>query len=447
MVNLDDNFDDYSTYFDDQPSNVPMKQMDGGREAMMRFQGAFTPFMVRAPKVVMNPAAATFSNLAAAMMGLKEKKLRTSLQHFRKYEQSRNTALAEARRVADGYRNIMRKSYSNPYLMKTQLMQAARDYQDPLMINALQGQDPGAAYNRMTELSKLNDLVESEGGKLRDYYGKKVMGTRRMLKELIPEDLAIVDQINFDRGQRGEEPWSLEDYYYAKGVFKSPKQQEFPNEYQVYQLAQQDPEFAKFYQTGRYKPEATPNKIQEYEYAKQQGYQGTFMDYMKETKPGNEWDFENMPGQEAIPGTETQPPATQKKQMGMGEGILRGMAGVIPGGTNILDKFMPPSTQEQPQTQGIDEIFGSPEQPGVVEGTGGTGAGMDMGGFIKEQIQSGADPVQLFAELNRQYEETGDENMNPARYWELFGFKNLDEKSRKALLENTGTIRLGPGVE
>lgn len=540
MVNHDDNFDDYSTYFDDMQANTPMKSMEGARDAMMRFQGAFTPFMTRAPKGAMSPAAATFSNLAAAMMGLKEKKLRTSLQHFKKYEQSRNTALSEARRVADGYRNIMRKSYSNPYHMKTQLMQAARDYQDPLMINALQGSDPAAAYNRMTELSKLNDLVEGESGKLRDYYGKRVMGTRRMLKELVPEDLAIMDQINFDRQRRGEEPWTLEDYYYAKGVFKSPQQQEFPKEYELYQLAQHDPEFRQFYQDMKARPESMSNRMKEYQFAQGQGYKGSLMDFIKETmgKEGMS-DFDTSGGVEQgqeDQTSQTQPAQTQKQDVGMGGGILRGMASMFPGGTELIDRFTSPQAPTpEGKSESLDDIFGSPEMPGnftgfptkhplvrnpdgsvsgallggfeidgrhyviptmvggkrltgeqavdiarqygldkypsfateqeasafaqkyhsridengriMPEGTGGMGAGMDMGSFIRQKVQEGADPVQLFAQMNREYERTGDENMNPSRYWKLFGFQNLSEEERKALMQNTGTIRLGPGVE
>lgn len=282
MIDLESLPDQAATAFDetDQEMMIPRFRAPQLKKSFTDFGYFALPVSARLPKSYGNAMASGFNSLTAAMKALSRGKLRSALTRSREADRQFSVIETQIKNTLEGYRNIVRRTQGNPDLMNLDLREMAQATGDDVLLRELAGmagaQVPQVAQGRLNELDKFGAELQLKRERLKLDTIKTILDARKMLKPVQYDDITVLDRINQERALSGMPPMAMEEYLHFKANMKEAK----PETVKEYEKSQQDPEFAEFLKNKK----SMPNKIQEYEYAKQQGYQGSLVEYIKETQ-------------------------------------------------------------------------------------------------------------------------------------------------------------------
>lgn len=339
------------------------------------------PISARLPKPMGSRVVAGLNMMTMAMRAIKKGKVREALARSRDADREFSQVEKALRSAAGKYGNIMR-SQTNPEIANLDFRAEAAQGLDQQLLDMLQGgagqQSSRAVTDRMNEFDKFAQQMQLKREQHKLNVIKTMLDAYRLLKPVQTDDLVNLDQINRERSLSGLAPMKLEEFMQMKATLKP---ETTPSSLKEFQASKEDPEYANFLkerQAGK-EPNA-PTAIQEYEYAKQNGYTGSFMDFKKETSGKRSFRdmFDSMAEEKA--GGEKEKPATQ--------------------GAPPKQQALPSPTQAPPPTGMTPDRIES---------------------IIRKQInETGTDPRKVWQDLEQKYKTTGDEMYNPSKYLSLF---------------------------
>lgn len=369
MIDLETLPDRVATAFDetDQEMMIPRFRSPQLKKSFTDFGYFALPVSARLPKSYGNAMASGFNSLTAAMKALSRGKLRAALTRSREADRQFSVIETQIKSTLDGYRNIVRRTQNNPDLMNLDLREMAQATGDDALLRELTGmagvQIPQIAQGRLNELDKFGAELQLKRERLKLDTIKTILDAHKMLKPVQFEDITVLDRINQERALSGMAPMAMEEYLH----FKANTKESEPETAKEYEKAKTDPEYLAFIE--KMKGKEGTNKTKEYEYAKTQGYQRSFVDFIKETRPNGFFGDED---------DEPVKPTTDVEAFSNYAGL------------------QPTQTQQQPAGQPID-----------------------MRARILSEIQK-SDPKTVYKNLSEAYQQTGKEELNPSKYLDIF---------------------------
>lgn len=282
MIDLESLPDKVGTAFDEADDDVmiPRFRSPQLKKSFTDFGYFALPVSARLPQTYGNGITSGLNLLTTAMRALSRGKLRTALTKARDADRQFSAVEAQINNTLDGYRSIMRKTQDNPELMNLDMREMAQATGDQALLSELAGiaaaQTPKIAQGRLNELDKFGYELQLKRDRLKLDTIKTIFEAHKMLKPVEFEDITTLDRINQERALSGMAPMTMEEYMH----FKSNTKENEPPSVQEFEKTKTDPEFGEFLKGKK----SMPNKIQEYEYAKSQGYGGSLVEYIKETQ-------------------------------------------------------------------------------------------------------------------------------------------------------------------
>lgn len=338
------------------------------------------PISARLPKPMGSRVVAGLNAMTMAMRAIKKGKVREALAKSREADRELAKVESALRQTAGRYGKIMR-SQTNPEIANLDFRTEAAQGLDQQLLDMLKGggatgQSGRAVTDRMNEFDKFAQQMQLKREQHKLNVIKTMLDAYKLLKPVQTDDLVNLDQINRERSLSGLAPMKLEEYMQMKATLKPETS---PSSLKEFQAAQEDPAYAQFLEARGAKEAKSPTAIQEYEYAKQNGYTGSFMDFKKETSGKRSFRdiFDSMAEEKG--GGEPAPKGMQPKQSA------------------------PPAPTQAPKP---------------------TGGGMSpdrIESIIRKQLnEAQTDPKKVWGDLQQKYEQTGDELYNPSKYLNLF---------------------------
>jgi hypothetical protein len=337
------------------------------------------PISARLPKPMGSKVVAGLNAMTMAMRAIKKGKVREALARSREADRALADVERSLKATVGRYGNIMR-TQTNPEIANLDLRSEAAQGLDSQLLDLLKssGMQGGgrAVTDRMNEFDKFAQQMQFKREQHKLNVIKTMLDAHRLLKPVQTDDLINLDQINRERSLSGLAPMRLEEYMQMKATLRP---ETTPNSVKEFERSKEDPEYAEFLEGRKPKGSQGASSIQEYEYAKQQGYTGSFVDFKKEISGRrNRRDrFDKEPGA---------------------------------GGTaERFDQFANPGAKAMPPAASTTQAPPTAITPDRVEA------------LIRSQLfEAKADPRKVYGDLQQKYEQTGDEMFNPSKYLNLF---------------------------
>ena len=444
MIDLESLPEMGATAFDDINTDdmiIPKFKTPKLQESYKNYGMLALPLSARLPKPMGNQMIAGMNAMTMALRSIRNGKIRESMKQFREANRTLK-GIEDALRDSAGKYGAIYSKQTNPELANLDFRSEATGGEDKQLLDML-NQQPGnrnAVTGRMDELSHAAAQLQFNREKLKLDIIKTMIDARKALKPATTDDIVNLDRVNRDRVLSGLAPMSLEEFVSMKANLRAND----PTSAREYQMAQDDPGYNDFLTQRRGQQNEGPASIKEYEYAKTQGYKGSFVDFKKEMKGGD--DFEAEFERRDSPGTQGDPAIRAKIQELSGSMNPEQIQSFLEEKFNAGggDKYNPAMYKDM--LGGGQKGDASKPQRSIVGADNKTATeGAGIRSDIVSRIRAGDDPQQVYMQLMSEFQRTGDPSLNPSLYLQYFP-KDTFRGDKKDWMQGIGTFTLPAGV-